>query len=93
MSEFVGRHIGPSRKHQSQMLKDMGLENIDELVTQIVPESILISKEEAYKNLPEGCGEEQALVELREIADKNKKIVDYDFNRKQVLVDCELFLL
>ena len=71
MSEFVRRHIGPSRKHQSQMLKDLGLENIDELVTQIVPESILISKEEAYKNLPEGCGEEQALTELREIADKN----------------------
>ena len=83
MSEFVRRHIGPSRKHQSQMLKDLGLENIDELVTQIVPESILISKEEAYKNLPEGCGEEQALTELREIADKNtikelllKEIID-----------------
>ena len=43
------------------MLKNLGLENLDELVTQIVPESILISKEEAYKNLPEGCGEEQAL--------------------------------
>lgn len=71
MSEFIQRHIGPSNEHQSQMLRDLGVSSLDELVEQIVPESILINKEDACKNLPKGCCEKDALLELRNIANKN----------------------
>ena len=70
MSEFIGRHIGPSINQQTRMLEDLGLSNLDELVDQIVPKSILIDKE-ALKGIPQGCDEKKALSELRVIADKN----------------------
>lgn len=70
MSEFIGRHIGPSINQQTLMLEDLGLSNLDELVDQIVPKSILIDKE-ALKGIPQGCDEKKALSELRVIADKN----------------------
>ena len=43
MTEFVSRHIGPSKLEQTQMLNDLGLSSIDELVRQIVPDSIPVS--------------------------------------------------
>ena len=42
MSEFVNRHIGPSEAEQTQMLSDLGLSSMDELIRQIVPDSILL---------------------------------------------------
>ena len=42
MTEFTSRHIGPSQQEQTQMLNDLGLSSIDELVRQIVPDSILL---------------------------------------------------
>ena len=41
-SEFIQRHIGPSEKEQTQMLDDLGLSSIDELVRQIIPDSIIL---------------------------------------------------
>ena len=40
MSEFIQRHIGPTLVEQSKMLEDLGVSTIDELVRQIVPDSI-----------------------------------------------------
>ena len=68
MSEFIQRHIGPSQKDQKKMLSDLGVSTIDELVRQIVPDSILLRGD---SNLPEGCSEQQALTELKEIAQHN----------------------
>ena len=68
MSEFIQRHIGPSESEQSKMLTDLGLSSIDELVRQIVPDSILLRGDD---KLPEGCSEQEALTELKEIAEKN----------------------
>ena len=42
MSEFIQRHIGPSQEDQRKMLSDLGVATIDELVRQIVPDSILL---------------------------------------------------
>ena len=67
-SEFIQRHIGPSESEQSKMLTDLGLSSIDELVRQIVPDSILLRGDD---KLPEGCSEQEALTELKEIAEKN----------------------
>ena len=69
MSEFIQRHIGPSEKEQTQMLDDLGLSSIDELVRQIVPDSILLRGD---NKLPDGCSEQEALTELKELAGRNK---------------------
>ena len=69
LSEFVRRHIGPSKEQQTQMLEDLGLSSIDELVREIVPDSILLRGD---TKLPEGCSESEALAELKDIARHNK---------------------
>ena len=69
MTEFISRHIGLSETEQTQMLEDLGLSSIDELIREIVPDSILLRGD--YK-LPDGCGEQEALTELKEIASQNK---------------------
>ena len=68
MTEFVSRHIGPSEVEQTQMLNDLGLSSLDELIRQIVPDSILLRGDD---NLPEPCSEQQALNELKDIAQHN----------------------
>ena len=68
MSEFIQRHIGPTLEEQSKMLDDLGVSTIDELVRQIVPDSILLRGDD---DLPEPCSEQQALEELKEIAEHN----------------------
>ena len=62
--EFIQRHIGPSKNEQAEMLTDLELTSIDELVRQIVPDSILLRGDD---KLPEGCSEQQALTELKEL--------------------------
>ena len=47
------------------MLADLGLSTIDELVREIVPDTILLRGD---SNLPKGCSEQQALAELKDIA-------------------------
>ena len=69
MTEFISRHIGITENEQTQMLEDLGLSSLDELVRQIVPDSILLRGD--YK-LPNGCSEQEALSELKEIANQNK---------------------
>ena len=68
MSEFFHRHIGPTPEEQSKMLDSLGVSTIDELVREIVPDSILLRGDD---NLPEGCSEQEALTELKKIAEKN----------------------
>jgi len=67
-AEFIQRHIGPSKNEQAEMLKDLGLTSVDELVRQVVPDSILLRGD---GRLPEGCDEQEALTELKEIAELN----------------------
>ena len=68
MTEFISRHIGPTEEEQTQMLDDLGLSSLDELVRQVVPDSILLRGD---NNLPKPCSEQQALQELKEIAEHN----------------------
>ena len=68
MTEFIQRHIGITEEEQAQMLKDLGLSSLDELVRQVVPDSILLRGDD---NLPQPCSEQQALEELKEISEHN----------------------
>ena len=54
MTEFISRHIGPTEEEQTQMLDDLGLSSLDELVRQVVPDSILLRGDDS---LPEPCSD------------------------------------
>ena len=69
MSEFIQRHIGPSEEEQAKMLSDLELSSIDELVRQVVPDSILLRGD---NKLPDGCSEQEALTELKELEEEIK---------------------
>ena len=66
---FSKRHIGPSEEEQKKMLEDLGLSSLDELVRNIVPDSILYREK---TTLPKGCDEYKALSELKNIAKANR---------------------
>ena len=78
MTEFISRHIGPSEAEQTQMLNDLGLSSMDELVRQIVPDSILLRGD---NKIPDGCSEQEALTELKELAGRNKVKRYFDWSR------------
>ena len=64
---FTKRHIGPSNRQTEQICQQLNVQNVDELVEQVIPASILKSE------LPfsEPNSESQALARLREIAGQN----------------------
>src|SRR5262244_3412705 len=67
--DFSRRHIGPSPEDVSEMLSTIGASDIDELISQTVPDAI---RQAAPLALPPGISETEALQKLRIIADKNK---------------------
>src|SRR6266540_3989717 len=68
-ADFSRRHIGPSPADMSEMLSTIGVADIDELISQTVPDAI---RQAARLALPAGISEAEALRKLRIIADKNK---------------------
>lgn len=66
---FTHRHIGPSAVEQTQMLAQLGLNTLEQLVDNVVPDTILSSSSLA---LAESCSETDALEKLAEIAAENK---------------------
>jgi len=73
-SEFSNRHIGPNGDDTIQMLKDIGVNSLDELISQTVPASIRLKNK---LNLPEGQEEYRFLKELKEVASKNQVFDSY----------------
>ena len=67
--QFATRHVGPNIEDQQAMLGLLGLNNLQQLIEQVVPESITNNNP---LDLPTQCTESQALKELRQIANKNK---------------------
>jgi glycine dehydrogenase len=70
MSDFIRRHIGPSPADMQAMLATVGVQSIEELITQTVPHSIRQS--EALDWGGDGLSETAALARLRDIASRNK---------------------
>lgn len=73
-SPFVSRHIGVSPRDQAEMLAELGVNSMQELISQVVPASI---RAEAPLDLPAGLTEEQALGKLKAIAAKNQPFKSY----------------
>jgi glycine dehydrogenase len=65
---FAARHIGPNQADIDDILAALGLSSLNELTARVVPKSIL--KPEPL-TLPAALSEQQALVELKTLAEKN----------------------
>ncbi len=67
--EFIQRHIGPSDEEQLKMLKYVGYNSLDDLMTNTVPEKILLKQD---LKIDEPLSENDALKKLKSISKKNK---------------------
>src|ERR1700726_4030634 len=66
---FAHRHIGPNKEEIDAMLREFGFENLNALIDAAIPKNIRLDRQ---LNLPEAKSENEALAELRAIAQKNK---------------------
>ncbi|MGB0894668.1 MAG: aminomethyl-transferring glycine dehydrogenase [Parashewanella sp.] len=71
---FLSRHIGPDAEQQQQMLNFVGAESLDDLMEQIVPESIRLSRE---LTIGRSNNEAEGLDYLRSVAQKNQVFKSY----------------
>ena len=67
--EFTRRHIGPGEFDTTSMLKTIGVETMEELISKTVPSSIRLKKP---LKLPTAQSEFEYLNELKKLAAKNK---------------------
>ncbi len=68
--EFIARHIGPNKHDQQKMLEQLGLNNMQALIEQVVPATIYSDESLAIET---GCSEQEALAYLKSVASKNKQ--------------------
>ncbi|WWO96374.1 MAG: aminomethyl-transferring glycine dehydrogenase [Candidatus Dasytiphilus stammeri] len=66
---FISRHIGPCWQQQKSMLSTIGISSLKELITAVLPPEIQLS---TIPNLCNAVPEHLALLELKNIAKKNK---------------------
>ncbi len=71
---FVQRHLGPRQPEVNEMLKKIGVNSVNELVSKTIPTSIIKSE---TLNLPDGISEQAYLERMRFIAAKNKTFKTY----------------
>lgn len=71
---FVDRHFGPTAQEQEKMLKTMGLNSLDELVNQTVPQKIRLHEDLKEKG---ALSEYDYLQNLKSLASKNKIYKSY----------------
>ncbi|MBN2639137.1 MAG: aminomethyl-transferring glycine dehydrogenase [Bacteroidales bacterium] len=71
---FSTRHIGPQSEDIKAMLDKMGLDSIDQLINETIPEHIRLEKD---LDIKDGVSEFQYLKQARELASKNKVFKTY----------------
>ncbi|MDI6476429.1 aminomethyl-transferring glycine dehydrogenase [Cronobacter dublinensis] len=71
---FIGRHIGPGVDQQQEMLRTVGADSLDALISQIVPADIQL---ETPPDVGNAATEFAALAELKAIAGRNKRFKNY----------------
>ncbi|HEX6169429.1 MAG TPA: aminomethyl-transferring glycine dehydrogenase [Chitinophagaceae bacterium] len=72
--EFITRHIGPDEHSTKQMLKTIGVPDLDTLVNKTVPPAIRMQHE---LNLPDAMSEHQYLQHIKEVSLQNKVYKNY----------------
>jgi glycine dehydrogenase len=66
---FINRHIGSNESETNEMLKTIGVDSIDKLISQTVPAAIRLQKP---LDIPEGKTEYEFLAEFKKLASKNR---------------------
>jgi len=72
--QFSDRHIGPNNAELQEMLERIGVQSLDQLIDETVPDSIRM---EGELDIPEALTEYDYLRELRETANLNKVFKSY----------------
>jgi len=72
--EFISRHIGPDEHSTKQMLKTIGIPDLDTLISRTVPPAIRMQHE---LNLPAAMSEHQYLQHIKEVSLQNKVYKNY----------------
>ncbi len=72
--EFIARHIGPNEADTQEMLKVIGVKDMDELIARTIPQSIRMDHK---LRIPEAQSEAEYLNMLKEISQKNKLCRNY----------------
>ena len=73
-NEFHGRHIGPGAEDTKAMLKTIGVDSLEELISKTIPDSIRIKE---ALDLPAAVSEFEYLSDLKKVASKNKLFKTY----------------
>jgi glycine dehydrogenase len=73
-NNFSKRHIGINNSDLPKMLETIGVKDVDELISQVVPENIRLEKP---LNLPEAMTEHEFLLHIKELAAKNEIFDNY----------------
>jgi len=73
-AEFIGRHIGPNSIEIAEMLKQIKMQNIEELIEKTLPASIRLKQPLQTGN---SMSEYEYLTTLKTIAQKNKIYKSY----------------
>ncbi|MGM5470503.1 aminomethyl-transferring glycine dehydrogenase [Flavobacteriaceae bacterium LMO-SS05] len=71
---FALRHIGPNEEDQKQMLKTIGVNSLEQLIYETIPDDILIKE---GLNLDEPMSEHDYLIHIHELSKKNKAYKTY----------------
>ncbi len=69
---FIGRHIGPDAAEQQRMLTELGYATRKALMEAVVPATIRLQTAVPLGNFSQPKSEQEALVQLRTLADKNQ---------------------
>ena len=67
---FSNRHIGPNSSELEIILKTIGVESVEELLNQTIPDNIRLKKD---LDIPEGISEMEFLNEIKKLSYLNKK--------------------
>lgn len=72
--EFISRHIGPNEADTRKMLKKIGAESTEQLISNTVPPAIRMKK---TLDIPPAMSEHEYLKHIKEISLKNKVFTNY----------------
>ena len=72
--QFTDRHIGPNQTETNEMLSTIGVDSLDQLIDETVPDNIRLKTE---LNIPQAQTEFEYLRELKEISVMNKVYKSY----------------
>lgn len=70
LDKFSGRHIGPTESERAEMLKVIGVDSLETLISQVIPAPIRLK--EPLKMAQEGMSEYEYLNHIKAIAAKNR---------------------